>query len=305
MEARMTIREALLQASSLLTDNGVEDGRHEAELLLLSLLGWERSRLLLDGGELFATTLHSRWEAMLARRCAGEPVQYIIGEQEFYGLPFEVNPAVLIPRPETELLVEAVVKRVQELWGSDGIEAELDKSAARPKQQFLLADIGTGSGAIAVTLAVKLPEWRVASCDISPDALTVAQRNAVRNRVADRITFHQGNLLEPLLRQGKQVHVLVSNPPYIESDVIAGLQREVRDHEPRLALDGGADGLDFYREIVKQTSQLSESPRLFGLEVGQGQAPAVAELLMQAALWTQTEIVTDYSGIERHVLAWR
>jgi release factor glutamine methyltransferase len=307
-----TIREALLQASSLLEGEGVTDGRHEAQLLLLHLLGWDHSRLILDGQmTVFPHELTTRWCEMLARRCAGEPVQYIIGEQEFYGLPFEVNSAVLIPRPETELLVEAVVKRIRALWTVGGALNDhksvvgVSADGVRLGYAGMLADIGTGSGAIAVTAASQLTDWQVAACDISMDALHMAERNAVRNGVIERMMFCQGDLLAPLLTTGQQVDVLVSNPPYIESGDIAGLQREVRDYEPVLALDGGADGLDFYRELVRQIGLLTAAPRLVGFEVGMGQAREVARMLEQAGWWSHYEIVNDYAGIERHVLAWR
>ncbi len=328
----MTIQEALIEASSLLQEAGAADGRHEAELLLLDLLGWDRTRLLLDGRDkAFPADLDAAWRERLRRRCAGEPVQYIIGEQEFYGLPFEVNPAVLIPRPETELLVEAIVKHARQLWRADG-EAVADTAGKADGTGTdrggtsgtavgtggestavggdsgggrLLVDIGTGSGAIAVTAASQLPLWRVTACDLSADALAVAERNAMRNEVKDRMAFCQGDLLAPLLASGVTIDVLVSNPPYIASGDMPGLQREVRDYEPVLALDGGEDGLDLYRKLVQQIGELPAAPRLVGFEVGMGQARDVASMLEQTGLWQHYEIVEDYAGIERHVLAWR
>jgi len=294
-----------------------DEARADAEVLLMHVLGWDKTRLLLEGDVPFPANLLDRWRDMLARRAAGEPVQHITGEQEFYGMRFEVGPAVLIPRPETELLVEAVAKRARALFGPDG--GGHDGRSPVP----LLADIGTGSGAIAIALARLLPGWRVAACDLSPDALEVARRNARRAAMAEggqaaagqdaktavdftgRIRFFQGDLLEPLIAAGERVDVLVSNPPYIPSGDLAFLQPEVRDHEPRLALDGGADGLEAYRRIVRQIGRLSEPPRLVAFEVGQGQAGAVAAMLADAGWWPELEIVRDYAGIERHVLAWR
>lgn len=287
-----TIREALLQASSLLAEHGAAEPRADAELLLLRVLAWERPRLLLDWHEPLPAECERPLRELLERRCAGEPVQYIVGEQPFYGQPFEVNPAVLIPRPETELLVEAVVR----LCG--GLEPPGDDGAP-----LLLADIGAGSGAISVSAARLLPSWRVAACDLSAAALAVAGRNAARQGVAARVSLLQGDLLQPLLERRVAVDALVSNPPYIASGDIAGLQREVRDYEPELALDGGPDGLDCYRRIVAQMGELPRLPRVVGFEVGQGQAGPVAALLERAAGWTRIEIVSDYAGIERHVLA--
>lgn len=335
-----TVREALLQASSLLMradadrspDGGgairdqaggqagrektgrkqaeperdrAAEARADAEALIMHVLGWDKTRLLLEGNAPFPAHLAGRWQRMIARRAAGEPVQYITGEQAFYGMDFAVTPAVLIPRPETELLVEQVAKRVRALFGTgDGAGGS---AGGQPR---LVADIGTGSGAIAVTLARLLPGWRVAACDLSAEALDVARRNARRAaREADgldgRIRFLQGDLLEPLIALGERVDVLVSNPPYIPSGELPHLERNVRDHEPHLALDGGPDGLDAYRRIMGQIGRLPEPPRLVAFEVGQGQARPVAGLLAEAGHWTGSEMVRDYAGIERHVLAWR
>lgn len=284
----ISIREALLQASSLLARHGAEEGRADAERLLMHLLGWDRSRLLLDWHEPFPAELAASWQTMLQRRAAGEPVQYITGEQEFLGLAFEVNPDVLIPRPETELLVEAVVRLAGALWQD---------------APFIAADIGTGSGAIAVSLAKRLPACRVLACDLSAKALATAGRNAARHGVADRVELLHGDLLAPLAAEGRAVQALVSNPPYVESGEIPRLARHVRDFEPRMALDGGADGLDFYRRIVGQLEALPSVPRLVAFETGMGQAGEVAAMLRRAGHWQDIEILRDYAGIERHVTA--
>ncbi|RKN78932.1 peptide chain release factor N(5)-glutamine methyltransferase [Paenibacillus ginsengarvi] len=285
----MTIREACLQASSFLTGNGVEagDAAASAEWLLEHLLGCSRSELFMRWNESFPAEQSERWNGLLERRAAGEPVQYIIGEQEFYGLPFRVTSAVLIPRPETELLVEKVMELGRRRW---------------PEGRPLVADIGCGSGAIPVTLAVKCSPWNITASDISPEAIEVARRNALLNGVGDKVAFYQGDLLEVYIRERIAIDILVSNPPYIESGDIAFLQREVRLHEPVLALDGGTDGLDFYRRIVGQVELLPSPPALIGFEVGQGQAPAVAELLRIGGHWDEIIVVPDLAGIERHVI---
>ena len=303
----------------------------------------------------------AEWARLLERKAAGEPVQYLIGEQWFYGLPFAVTPAVLIPRPETELLVEAVLEAADRLWPeARGAEGRVD--AAVPT----VVDVGTGSGAIAVTLASQRPRWRVAASDLSADALETARGNAARHGVAARLRFAQGDLLAPFARAdspaatshgggaqaeapvasadggrvqmdegavhveggeaqpdsggtqavdiaddvfasgelaGLKIDVLVSNPPYIPASDIAGLQREVRDHEPWLALDGGADGLDPYRRMIEQLPSLAAIPRIVAFELGQGQAQEVARLLRETGHWPDIRIVTDYAGIERHVIA--
>lgn len=167
--------------------------------------------------------------------------------------------------------------------------------AARP---LAAVDIGAGSGAISVTLAAEAPAWRVCAGDISPAALAVAERNALRNGTA--VDFRLGDLLEPFA--GMETDILVSNPPYIPGEDIAGLQREVRDHEPRTALDGGADGLDPYRRMMEQLTLLPAPPRLIGFELGFGQAEQVAALLAAAGHWTEIITINDLAGIPRHVL---
>ncbi|EXX84563.1 SAM-dependent methyltransferase, partial [Paenibacillus darwinianus] len=263
----------------------------------------------------------AEWGELVTRKAAGEPVQYITGEQWFYGLPFKVTPAVLIPRPETELLVEAVLAAADRLWpGAAGPEPGPGLPAPT------VVDIGTGSGAIAVTLAAQRPGWRVCASDLSEEALTVARLNAARHGVSARMAFAHGDLLEPYAAPpadedgdqaadgaawqqseapGLRIDVLVSNPPYIPVADIDGLQLEVRDHEPRLALDGGEDGLAPYRRMLAQVPRLAAPPAIVAFELGQGQAQAVARMLREAGHWDEIRIIKDYAGIERHVLGAR
>jgi len=344
-----TIGEACMQASSYLAAHGVGEPRANAERLLQHVLGLERAALLRDWRDPFPAERLPEWAALVARKAAGEPVQYLTGEQWFYGRPFTVTPAVLIPRPETELLVEAVLEAADRLWPAAG---------AGPVPTVV--DVGTGSGAIAVTVAAERPAWRVWASDLSADAIAVARGNAARHGASARIAFAQGDLLGPFLRPagapepaarmngergdrepagadrpaasaqdwpGRQAHagnaaadagraeplppspeglridVLVSNPPYIPAGDIPGLQREVREHEPRLALDGGPDGLEPYRRMAAQLPLLAVPPRLVGFELGMGQAGDVAALLRGLGLWDEVRIIRDYAGIERHVLA--
>jgi release factor glutamine methyltransferase len=288
-ESMITVWEAWKRASSFLTGQGVEDGGLHAELLLRHVLGWDRSTYLLRRQDSCAPGLWEELLPLLQRRAAFEPTQYIIGEQEFYGLPFEVNRSVLIPRPETELLVERLLKDGEMLWTGE---------SSSP----LIIDIGTGSGAIPVTTAVHRPSWRVMATDISLEALSTAQKNAERNGVAERIGWLSGDLLEPVLREGLCPDAIISNPPYIPSGDIPGLQAEVRDFEPAGALDGGEDGLDLYRRLTDQLQQLAVRPRWVGFEVGMGQAADVAQLLERSGSWSRIEIVKDFSGIDRHVI---
>jgi release factor glutamine methyltransferase len=287
-----TIREVCLQAAAFLERSGATEPARHAEWLVCHALAWDRSRLFLDWGRPFPQPLREGLRAMVERRAQGEPVQYIIGEQEFYGLVFDVEPAVLIPRPETELLVEEMIRLGRRWEAMTGRAPEV-------------ADIGTGSGAIAVTLAARCPNWRVFASDISTAALAVAERNAQRNGVGDRVSFYQGNLLQPYIERGIAPDLLVSNPPYIRSADVPGLQVEVAQYEPKLALDGGADGLDLYRQIVAQLSELPRLPDGVGFEVGQGQAFEVQKLLEGGGLYHEVRIVKDLADIDRHVIGLR
>lgn len=285
------------EGANRLRQAGVEEADADAELLLLYLLGIGKTELLRDIRDPFPEDKLDSWNELLRRKKAGEPAQYIIGVQYFYGRAFEVTEAVLIPRPETELLAEAVLEAADRLWPVESVPPNL-------------LDVGTGSGILAVTLAAERPAWRVTASDLSADALQMAKRNASRNGVGDRVVFVQGDLLSPFLIGGTcanktRIDILVSNPPYIPSSDIAGLQREVRDHEPRLALDGGEDGLNPYRIMADQLQLLPQLPRLVAWEVGAGQAEDVAELLRGAAQWDGIRFIKDYAGIHRHVIATR
>jgi release factor glutamine methyltransferase len=219
----------------------------------------------------------------IRRRAGGEPYAYITGQREFMGLDFYVTPDVLIPRPETELLVETVVK---ELTGI-------------PSPRLL--EIGAGSGAIAVTLAVHLHAATITACDLSPSALKVAAQNISRHNVQDRVRLLCGDLYAPVAGK-KTFDAVVSNPPYIPSQEIALLDPVVRDFEPRAALDGGTDGLAFYKRLTGELHLLAHKPKLLAFEVGAGQADAVASLCRRAG-YTTTRQITDLAGIPRIILA--
>lgn len=315
MSELQSIREAFAEASSFLAGHGCNEPQRSSQLLLEHMLGLSGAGYYMALADPFPPALRAQWETLVTRRAAGEPVQYIIGEQEFYGRAFEVTPDVLIPRPETELLVEAILRYGAELWpdgtvevrGEAGQEASgpaggrtAGDQAARPRavRPLTAVDIGAGSGAISVTLAAEAPAWRVCAGDISPGALAVAGRNA--QRLGTSVDLRLGDLLEPFA--GMETDILVSNPPYIPGGDIAGLQREVRDHEPRTALDGGGDGLDPYRRMMEQLPLLPAPPRLVGFELGQGQAGQVAELLRAAGHWNEIITIEDLAGIPRHVL---
>ncbi|QWU18104.1 peptide chain release factor N(5)-glutamine methyltransferase [Paenibacillus sophorae] len=314
-----SIREAFAEASSFLRGLGVSEPQRSAQLLLEHVLELSGAAYYMAMADPFPPDKRGTWETAVTRRGSGEPVQYITGEQEFYGRPFEVTPDVLIPRPETELLVEAVLRYAAELWpqgagnagepiagvNGEGGSGDTGKPAVGGGYtaeggglRLTAIDIGAGSGAISVTLAAEAPAWRVLAGDISPAALAVAGRNA--ERLGAAVELRLGDLLEPF--KGLETDILVSNPPYIPGGDIAGLQREVRDHEPRTALDGGEDGLDPYRRMMEQLPLLPAPPRLVGFELGLGQAEQVAALLKAAGHWNEIVTVPDLAGIPRHVI---
>jgi release factor glutamine methyltransferase len=283
-----------MRASSFLGERGVSEAPASAELLLQHVLGITRTRLLAVWSDPMDEDAFEKLWALLQRRVSGEPVQYIMGEAYFYGRRFAVDRSVLIPRPETELLAERVLQLGDELWGANGT----------PR----VVDVGTGSGAIAVTLACERPAWRIAASDISPEALETARRNSAAHGAG--LDWLLGDLLEPAAQaygggDDGGIDAIVSNPPYIRSSDMAGLQVEVREFEPHLALDGGEDGLDPYRRLLAQMESFGVRPRLVGFECGLGQARDLARLMREQGWWTDVSIVEDYAGIERHVLAMR
>lgn len=288
--AAKSIREAFVEASSFLGKLGVAEAASCVELLLQHLLSCSRTELLFRFPEQFPVELAEKWRQLVERKAAGEPVQYIIGEQDFFGLPFAVSPAVLIPRPETELLVEALLHEGSRLF---------------PQGAPLLADVGTGSGAIPVTVAHARPTWRVAASDISAAALEMARVNAQRHGLLARVEWLEGDLLEPFIARRIAPDILVSNPPYIPDGDLPALMPEVRLFEPHTALFGGVEGLDLYRRMISQLPQLPRIPTVVGFEVGIRQAEAVAAMLRAAADWDEIRFVPDLQGIDRHVIAIR
>lgn len=284
----VTIQEALSRASSFLKLHDVEQHQFAAELLLRHVLGITREKLFTMLTDPLPERAESAYQIVVERRASGEPVQYIIGQQEFYGLLFRVTPAVLIPRPETEILVEEVSKRIPRIWQEGSL--------------LTATDIGTGSGAIAVSLAVHHPQLQVVAVDISPDALCVAEENAGLHNVGSRVKFVKGDLLQPLLAEGKKADIIVSNPPYIPSADIKELDIQVRGHEPGTALDGGADGLDYYRSLAEGMPLVLRSPGLAAVEVGIGQADRVKEMFMATDLFNAVEVINDLAGIGRVVI---
>ncbi|WP_027339904.1 peptide chain release factor N(5)-glutamine methyltransferase [Halonatronum saccharophilum] len=262
---------------------GIDNPRLDAEIMLAQILNMSRVNLYVNFDKPLTKEEVDRYREMIIARSKGIPVAYIIGEQEFMSLDFSVNEAVLIPRPETEHLVEGILDRLEDYKGDEPLK---------------VCDIGTGSGAIIISL-VKLSKRRMEGIgvDISKDALEVAKQNASKHNLDQDIDFRLGNLLEPI---SERVDVLVSNPPYIPTKDIEELQKEVKK-EPLGALDGGEDGLDYYRQIIDEAPKKLRPSGIIGFEVGIGQAKDVASLLKEAG-FSEIEIISDYSEIERVVL---
>lgn len=252
--------------------------RRDAELILAHVLGCDPTALLTHPERMLSAKEAEQFETLLKRRLASEPVQYLTGTQEFFGLLFEVSPDVLIPRPETEHLVEAVLERF-----------ECD---ANPR----IVDVGTGSGAIAVAIAHALPRSRVTAVDLYPAALEIARRNAERHGVIDRVSFLQSDLLAVVEHAG--FDVVVSNPPYIAEGEV--LEPQVANYEPRSALYAGPTGLEVYEHLIPQASTVLKPRGWLMMEIGYGQRPALEALL---GGWSEVSFVPDLQGIARVVQA--
>ncbi|MBS1799687.1 MAG: peptide chain release factor N(5)-glutamine methyltransferase [Acidobacteria bacterium] len=282
----MTLQQALQSATNQLAAAAhlADTARRDAETLLMHTASLTRASLLAYPDRELSPAQIAAFESAIARRLRHEPIQYITGTQEFYGLTLAVAPAVLIPRPETEHLVEAVLDHL-------------------PKDRpVTIADIGTGSGAIALALASNLPQAEVIAVDLSPAALAVAQSNARAHSLDTRIRFLLSDLLEalPPEQQTGYFDVIASNPPYVPSGDSPTLHPQVREHEPATALYAGADGLDIYRRLVPEAQRALKPGGLLALEIGHGQRDALAGLL---AGWTNVGFIDDLQGIPRVAIA--
>jgi release factor glutamine methyltransferase len=283
-----TLRDAIQRGAVRLSEAGIESSALDAEVLLRHTLQLEREEFYLRLHERLNPSGRDAFEKLLERRAAREPLAYITGEKEFWSLDFLVTPAVLIPRPETELLVELALDYAGEL--------------ARDRRIKIL-DIGTGSGAIAVSLAKHLPESEVWAVDMASAALAIARANAERHNVEERMRFLRGDLFDALDGTGVRFDLIVSNPPYIRTAELAGLAPEIREWEPLTALDGGADGLDCYRRLIGAAPlHLNEGGRIL-LEIGADLAEAVVGLFAGAGGYGPAGVQRDYAGRDRVVTA--
>src|SRR5579864_7575936 len=288
--ATIDVRGALREAMTRLSEAELPSHALAAELLLMHVLGRERTWLYSNPEAALDAAEANKYFALVARRLAGTPTQYLTGKQEFWGLEFEVTPAVLIPRPETEHLIEVAVERL----GKERANASLR-----------IADVGTGSGCIAVALAREFPRAEIFATDISGAALAVAARNASRHNMAERVHFLECNLLDAFASERWTFDMIASNPPYVARDEEAHLQREVRDHEPHAALFCGATGTEIYAPLVSQAAELLRSGGLLALEIGYGALDRVRSLFSDSSAWTEIRVANDLASIPRIISAKR
>ena len=295
----MPIRDALRKGIALLNEASVPSSELSAELLLLHALGRNRTWLYTHSGDAIASPQVEKYLAFIARRASGEPAQYIVGKQEFWGLDFEVTPDVLIPRPETEHVIEVALEQMGGQKGDDRLR---------------IADVGTGSGCIAIALAKELPNARIVATDISTAALAIAKRNAARHEVADRIQFVEADILEPRSQEPgpnrcfdsdseRYFRLIVSNPPYIANSERPTLQREVREHEPEIALFGGQTGVEIYPRLIRQAESWLLPHGALIMELGYGAAERVRALFQNRPLWNKISISDDLAGVPRVLAA--
>jgi len=302
----LDVRAALKEGMARLRAAEVPSHTLATELLLMHALGRDRTWLYTHPEASLDVANAEKYLALIARRAAGEPTQYLTGKQEFWGLEFEVTPAVLIPRPETEHVMEVALARL----GARGFKIHLDTGMAREKLR--VADVGTGSGCLAVALAWELPHAEVFATDISAPALEVAGRNAARHNVADRVHFLRTNLLDGLGDEspteiGKlpSFDLIVSNPPYVGRDDASQLQREVRDYEPHAALFGGSTGVEMYARLIEEAGRLLRPGGILVLELGYNSAEHVRVIFAGQNCWTNIAFTNDLAGVPRVAAADR
>jgi release factor glutamine methyltransferase len=286
----VTVLEVIQKSAEFLSNKDVDSPRLQAELLLAHVLKLPRMKLYLNFERKLSDAELAAVRELVKRRAQREPLQHITGSTSFCGLEMTVSRNVLVPRPETELLAEAGWEFLNGLKTQD------------PRQKAAL-DFGTGSGCIAIALAVKCPMARVVALDVSAEALAVARQNAERNKVGDGIEFFRSEGLG-VLPKAASFDLIISNPPYIPSAEIATLQPEVRNFDPRAALDGGEDGLDFYRRLAAEASAFLKPQGRIMLELGDGQAADVKQIF-EAEQWITEAVREDYSKRPRILIARR
>ncbi len=284
----VTLIEAINSVSAKLASAGISTSRPDAEVLLCNTLGKDRAWLLAHMPDVLGDADLRIFEQAGKRRAAREPLQYITGKQEFWGLEFTVTPDVLIPRPETELILESILRP-----GEDR------------NRRLLIIDLCTGSGCIAVSLAKELPQASILATDKSPKAISIAGENARRHGVADSIQFFEGDLFVPLeeLDIHGQVDIIAANPPYVPSVDYSILQPEVRDYEPEIALFAGPDGTEIHRRILEKAPAFLKEHGTLIMEMGAGQADTLVQMARRVGLYHPPDILKDLAGIDRVISA--
>ena len=284
----LTIKELIPVGEKILADAGVEDYKIDAEALLGYRIAFDKQKIFMNWTYEVDDLRCEDYFDLLRRRAGGEPLQYITGEQYFFGHRLHVNPSVLIPRPETELLAEKAISYLNKREGAKTV-----------------LDLCTGSGAISISIAKACPRLKVTASDVSEEALSVARRNALDLGVSGRVEFINSDLFGSIKRGafGRKYDLIATNPPYIKSGTLMSLQREIRDHEPMTALDGGEDGLDFYRRIAADAQAYMRKNSCLMAEIGCDQAQDVSAIL-GAAGFRNIEISRDLSGLDRIITAF-
>jgi len=281
-----TIQKLLNWTTEYLTQKKVDSPRLSAELLLSSVLGLKRIELYTQYNRVVEEEHLAKLREMVKRAGRHEPIAYLVGKTEFYSIEFEVTPDCLIPRPETELLVQRAI--------------EFLRQRPSPRQ---VCDLCTGCGTIAVAVAKNTPDAKVIATDISAPALAVAARNIEKHKLQDRIELRQGDLFDPLIAQLDQFDLIVCNPPYVSAAEYEELEKNVKDYEPRIALYAGDQGLDMYRRIAERVTEFLKGDGALLLEIGYKQGPAVQQLLEQTGQFPCVKIDKDLSGHDRMVIA--
>ncbi len=285
MPEQWTILKLIKWTADYLSKKGIDTARLDAELMLAYLLKIDRTRLYMNFDQPLNKDELANFKKLLERRAKHEPLQYITGQQEFWSLPFKVSPSVLIPRPETELLVEESMKELSKSFPED--------------ESIEILDIGTGSGALAAALASEIKGAKVTGVDISPQAVKIARENIETNNLSSSVNIMEGDLFEPV--KDKKFHLIVSNPPYIPKGDLKDLQPEVAGFEPLSALDGGDDGLDYYRRIIPESLKHLIPGGWLMLEHGIGQSDDIISIFKEKDAFTDIESINDLAGIDRVV----
>ena len=289
-ENPLSIRGALLWGAQVLSRAGIENHRLDSEVLLRHVLDMEKEQLYVNGDAPISAGQEAQFRELLLRRSLREPTAYITGHKEFWSLDFVVTLAVLIPRPETELLVEVALQCVRQLASGSPVK---------------VLDIGTGGGALSVCLAKEQVALQIFAVDISHVALDVARLNAQRHGVADRIRFLPGDLFAPVKPLPETFDLIVSNPPYIRTGELSMLAPEIREWEPTIALDGGADGIDSYRRIIGEGHRYLTPTGSIVLEIGADMASAVVDLFSRSGCYGPASVYQDCAGKDRVVAAMK